>query len=108
MKKFDHVKTNITLWILSPVVAVAFLLLTAGVALALKAPAGGGFAGDIYTIVITNILKGPIGFVAGMVAIVYGAILAIQQRITGAIPALVGGAMLAKADSIAQSMGLLF
>jgi len=57
---------------------------------------------------VNSILKGPIGFVAGLAAVCFGAALAIQQKIGGAIPALLGGAVLLKADTIVSSMGLLY
>jgi hypothetical protein len=57
---------------------------------------------------VNSILKGPIGFVAGLGAVCFGAVLAIQQKMGGAIPALLGGAALLKADSIVASMGLLY
>ena len=77
-------------------------------AFAIVAPAPGTFAYDIYDMAVNSILKGPIGFVAGLGAVCFGAVLAIQQKMGGAIPALLGGAALLKADSIVASMGLLY
>lgn len=79
-----------------------------GQALAITAPAAGSsFAYDIYDIGVNSILKGPIGFVAGVGAIVFGAIEAIRGRILGAVPAILGGAALLKADSIVQTLGCI-
>lgn len=77
-------------------------------AFAITAPAAGSFAYDVYDMAVNSILKGPIGFVAGLAAVCFGAALAIQQKIGGAIPALLGGAVLLKADTIVTSMGLLY
>jgi hypothetical protein len=94
---------------------VKVVLLTAFMAMAIEpsafaitAPAAGSFAYDIYDMAVNSILKGPIGFVAGLGAVCFGAVLAIQQKMGGAIPALLGGAALLKADSIVASMGLLY
>ncbi len=77
-------------------------------ALAITAPAAGSsFAYDIYDIGINSILKGPIGFVAGVGAVVFGAIEAIRGRILEAVPAILGGAALLKADSIVQTLGCI-
>jgi len=77
-------------------------------AFAITAPTTGSFAYDVYDMAVNSILKGPIGFVAGLGAVCFGAALAIQQKIGGAIPALLGGAVLLKADTIVSSMGLLY
>jgi hypothetical protein len=67
-----------------------------------------GFGGDIYDIAVNKILKGPIGTVAGIAAICIGAVSAIKGQYMAAIPAALGGVALLKADSILQSMGLIF
>lgn len=74
---------------------------------ALAAPAAGSFAYDVYDIGILQMLQGPIGFVAGAVAVILGAVAAIAGRIMFAIPAILGGAILLKADTIVNSMGAL-
>lgn len=85
---------------------VFFIL--ANAANAFTAPAASSFAYTIYTIGVTNILKGPIGFVAGVSAIVLGAIMAIQQKVMMAIPCILGGAALMSADTLLTSMGMTF
>jgi hypothetical protein len=77
------------------------------IAQAISAPASGDFAYDLYDIGVNKIVKGPIGFVGGVVAMVAGAIAAIQARIMLALPAILGGAALLKADSIVSSLGAL-
>jgi hypothetical protein len=88
--------------------AVLGMAMAAQEVLAVAAPAAGSFAYDIYDIAVNDILKGPIGFVAGLGAVAYGAGLAIRQQIAGAIPALLGGGALLKADVIVGSLGVLF
>ncbi|MDQ5988250.1 MAG: hypothetical protein CSYNP_04008 [Syntrophus sp. SKADARSKE-3] len=75
--------------------------------LAVAAPAAGSMAYDIYDIAVNSILKGPIGVVAGIGAVAFGAFAAIQSKIMEAVPALLGGAALLKADAIVTSMGML-
>jgi hypothetical protein len=74
-------------------------------ALAWTTPAAGSFAYDIYTIGVTNILQGPIGFVAGVASVLIGAIAAITGRIMFALPAILGGAAIITAPTIVNSMG---
>jgi hypothetical protein len=77
------------------------------IAQAISAPASGAFAYDLYDVGVNKIVKGPIGFVGGVVAMVAGAIAAIQARIMLALPAILGGAALLKADSIVSSLGAI-
>ena len=76
--------------------------------LAIDAPAGGTFAYDVYDIAVNSILKGPIGFVCGVAAIALGAISAIKADIMTAVPAVLGGAAVLKADAIVESLGAIF
>lgn len=75
--------------------------------LAVTTPAAGSFAYDLYDIAVLKILQGPIGFVGGCGAIVYGAILAMQSPL-GAITPILGGAALLKADAIVNTLGVIF
>jgi hypothetical protein len=100
MKKEEMVKV---------ILLVAFMVMAIEPsAFAITAPAAGSFAYDVYNMAVNSILKGPIGFVCGLAAVCFGAVLAIKQEIAGAIPALLGGAVLLKADTIVTSMGLLY
>ena len=100
MKKKELVEVFLlTLFLLMAIVPEAF---------AITAPVAGSFAYDVYDMAVNSILKGPIGFVAGLAAVCFGAALAIQQKIGGAIPALLGGAVLLKSDTIVTSMGMLY
>ena len=73
-------------------------------ALAVSAPSG-GFAQDVYDIFVTRMLKGPIGFVGGCIAVILGAILVIQHKIIHGAGAVIGGAIVLKADAIVESLG---
>ncbi len=84
--------------------AIAFFASPA--AFAVTAPTTGSFAYDIYDIGINDILKGPIGFVGGVGAIVFGAVEAIRGRALNSIAPVLGGAALIKADAITSSLGL--
>ena len=66
-----------------------------------------GFASDVYDIAVEQILKVPIGFVCGLLAMVFGAMAAIRAQIMLAIPAILGGAAVLNADTIINSMGAL-
>jgi hypothetical protein len=86
-------------------VGVLFLVQNAW---AFTEPAAGSFAFDIFDIGVNKILKGPIGFVGGVSAIVMGGIFAVQAKIMQAVPAILGGATILKADSIVTSLGFMF
>ncbi|MEM3771631.1 MAG: hypothetical protein QXW80_04925 [Candidatus Micrarchaeia archaeon] len=88
--------------------AVGITGLLASGAVAITTPSQGSFAYDLYDIVVEKLLKGPAGFVAGCGAVIYGAASLIMGRILPAVLGIAGGALLIKADSIAQSLGLLF
>jgi len=74
---------------------------------ALAAPSAGTLAYDVYDIGVNGILKGPIGFIGGLSAVVYGAYLAVRSEIMGSVPALLGGAALLKADAIVTTLGAI-
>jgi len=68
-------------------------------------PAAGSFAYDLYDIAVNKILLGPIGFVAGVAAMVFAAILAIRQMILPAAGVILGGAFLLSASTVVQTIG---
>ncbi len=104
IKKENEIRTS---WMATAAV-VAAAVLYSGAAEAITAPAAGSFAYDIYDVAVNSILKGPIGFVAGIAAIVLGAISAIKGQMMMAFPAILGGAALIKADTIVTTMGAMF
>ena len=85
--------------------SLTVLLLQAGNVLAMTTPAAGSFAYDLYDIAVTQILLGPIGFVAGVASMAFAAILAIRQMILPAAGVVLGGAFLLSADTVVQSIG---
>ena len=82
--------------------------LTASQAGAFTAPAAGSFAYTVYDVAVTQILGGAIGFVAGVGAMVFGAVLAIQQKVMGAVPSILGGAVLLNAETLVTTLGMTF
>ena len=85
----------------------ATVLIAATKADAFNAPAAGTFAFDIYDIGINQILKGPIGFAAGVGSMVAAAVMAIRQMLLPAAATVLGGAFLLKADNVVASLGAL-
>lgn len=87
--------------------ALLLVLAIAPFANAFVAPVAGSFAYDAYDIGVNKILKGPIGFVGGVLAIAFGAYMGIQAEIWYAIASILGGAILMKADTVVASLGAL-
>jgi len=83
-------------------------ILSAHLAMAFTAPAPGSFAYTVYNVAVTQILNGAIGFTGGVVAMVLGAVMAIQQKIMLAIPCIIGGAVLLNAESLVTTLGVVF
>jgi hypothetical protein len=83
------------------------LLIAAENCFALAAPGAGTFAYDLFDIGINQILKGPIGFVAGVACMVLAAVLAVRQMLLPAVCSVLGGAFLLKADSVVQTIGAM-
>ena len=91
------------------IITLGIVFGTAATAAAITAPTGPtDFAYDVYDIGVNRILNGPIGFVAGVGAMVAGAVAAIQQKIALAAMAILGGAVLLNADSMITSLGMVF
>jgi len=84
------------------------VLVSANMASAITAPVTGSFAYDIYDIAVNQMVKGPIGYIGGLGAMVWGAFSAIQQKLGMAACSILGGGALIKADTITQSLGLTF
>jgi hypothetical protein len=60
----------------------------------------------VYDIIVTKMLKGPIG-VAGVAFIALGAIQAVRNNLIGAVPAVLAGRILIKADSVVRALGAI-
>ena len=97
---------NKELRLMLALMTVAMVFGFSSMASAITAPVAGSFAYDVYDIGVNKILQGPIGFVGGVMAIVIGAIAAIRAQIMLAIPAILGGAVILKADAITTSLGM--
>ncbi|MEM3580397.1 MAG: hypothetical protein QXQ64_03935 [Candidatus Bathyarchaeia archaeon] len=94
--------------LLGLVVGMWAVMFVAPAVYAITEPTQGSFAYDVYDIAVNKILKGPIGFVSGAAAVAFGAVSAMTGRIFHAVPCILGGAALLKADAIVTSLGLLF
>jgi hypothetical protein len=89
--------------------AVLFVLAaitSATVAHAFQAPAAGDLGYDIYDIVVNQGVKGPLGFVGGVAAFLFGVSRLFSNIMIG-IPTIVAAVCLIKADSILQTFGMV-
>ncbi len=85
---------------------LAVLALFAGsTANAFQAPAAGDLGYDIYDIVVNQGVKGPLGFVGGVAAFLFGVSRLFSNIMIG-IPTIVAAVCLIKADSILQTFGM--
>lgn len=91
---------------LGATIGIAGALALSGVAQAITAPVAGSFAFDIYDVGVNDILKGPIGFVGGMLGIIFGATQIVKSWMVG-ILCILAGTIAIKADSITASLGML-
>lgn len=89
----------------------AFLALLVGTLLAsaahaFKAPTTTDLGYDIYDIVVNKGVKGPLGFVGGVAAFLFGVSRLFSNIMIG-IPTIVAAVCLIKADSILRTFGML-
>ena len=75
-------------------------------AYAFKAPVAGDLGYDIYDIVVNKGVKGPLGFVAGVAAFLFGVSRLFSNIMIG-IPTIVAAVCLIKADTILQTFGMV-
>lgn len=87
-------------------IAAALLVLVAGGVHAFTAPTAGDLGYDIYDIVVNQGVKGPLGFVAGVAAFLFGVSRLFSNIMIG-IPTIVAAVCLIKADSILQTFGMV-
>jgi len=96
--------------IVNPVIPAALgitFLMILGDAYGITAPDSKALAYDLYDVGVNKLLKGPVGFIGGMLGIVIAA----SQLSKNWIPAslgILGSTALLKADSITTSLGVLF
>lgn len=89
-------------------ISVLGIACLASAAYAFTTPTPGTFMYDLYDIAVEKLLKGPAGFVAGVGAMIFGAFSLLRGAVLQAIPAVLGGAVLIKADTIVTSLGMIF
>ncbi len=75
-------------------------------AYAFKAPVAGDLGYDIYDIVVNKGVKGPLGFVGGVAAFLFGVSRLFSNIMVG-IPTIVAAVCLIKADTILQTFGMV-
>lgn len=78
----------------------------ASAAHAFQAPAAGDLGYDIYDIVVNQGVKGPLGFVGGVAAFLFGVSRLFSNIMIG-IPTIVAAVCLIRADSILQTFGMM-
>ncbi len=83
------------------------VLMIIGDAYAIKAPEKTALAFDLYDVGVNKLLKGPVGFIGGMLGIVLSASQIAKNWLMSAL-GILGSTALLKADSITTSLGLLF
>ncbi|WP_172598844.1 hypothetical protein [Sphingobium sp. YG1] len=82
------------------------MALVGGPVQAFSAPAQGDLGYDIYDIVVNQGVKGPMGFVGGVAAFLFGVSRLFSNIMIG-IPTIVAAVCLIKADSILQTFGMV-
>lgn len=87
-------------------IPVLLLSVIAASAHAFTAPTAGDLGYDIYDIVVNQGVKGPLGFVAGVAAFLFGVSRLFSNIMIG-IPTIVAAVCLIKADSILQTFGMV-
>ena len=85
--------------------ALAVFAAMSGGAHAFTAPAIGDLGYDIYDIVVNKGVKGPLGFVAGVAAFLFGVSRLFSNVMIG-IPTIVAAVCLIKSDAILQTFGM--
>ena len=104
----DHISSNRkTKMITALVLAIAYCLLAASNTMAVTTPASGSFLYDLYDIAVVQILQGPGGFVGGCAVMIIACVLLVRQMILPGACAMLGGALILKADSLVSSLGAI-
>lgn len=87
-------------------VPLALFALMSGGAHAFTAPAAGDLGYDIYDIVVNKGVKGPMGFVGGVAAFLFGVSRLFSNVMIG-IPTIVAAVCLIKSDAILMTFGMV-
>jgi len=87
----------------------AACVLTASVAFAFTAPAAGDFVYDVYDIGVNKLAKGPVGFIGGLGLIVWGLYGGLMGKtgLGGSVMSILGGGVIAKADTVTETLGAM-
>ena len=88
-------------------VVAMIVTLAASQAMALVAPVAGSFGFEAYDFFINNILKGPFGVIAGVLSIIAGVVVMIQQKMVPAVLCILGGVLVINSDKIVTSLGMI-
>lgn len=107
--KLDTIKSKANAFISTrkgKAAVVTSLLVIAGGASAIVAPAAGTFAYDLYDVGVNDILKGAPGFIGGMVGIIFSATKMSDNWKMAGLGILASTAVI-KADTITSSLGLM-
>lgn len=102
---FDKLRSIASRQNLRRLAVPAAVLAVAGPAAAFTAPAPGDLGYDIFDIVVNKGVKGPLGFVGGVAAFIFGVTRLFSNIMVG-IPTVVAAVCLIKADSIIQTFGM--
>jgi hypothetical protein len=87
-------------------IPLALAALVSGGAHAFTAPTAGDLGYDIYDIVVNKGVKGPLGFVGGVAAFLFGVSRLFSNVMVG-IPTIVAAVCLIKSDTILQTFGMV-
>lgn len=81
----------------------------AATAFAFVAPAEGDFVYDVYDIGVNKLAKGPVGFVGGLGLIVWGLYGGLMGKtgVGGSVMSILGGGVIAKADTVTETLGAM-
>ena len=88
-------------------VVAMLVTMAASQAMALVAPVAGSFGFEAYDFFVNNILKGPFGAIAGVLAIIAGVVVMIQQKLGPAVLCILGGVLVINSDKIVTSLGMI-
>lgn len=87
-------------------VPLALFAVASGGVHAFTAPAAGDLGYDIYDIVVNRGVKGPLGFVGGVAAFLFGVSRLFSNVMIG-IPTIVAAVCLIRSDTILQTFGMV-
>lgn len=88
-------------------IVALIVTLAASQAMALTAPVTGSFGFEAYDFFINKILKGPFGAISGILAIISGVVVMIQQKMVPAVLCILGGVLVINSDKIVTSLGMM-